>query len=34
MAERIGQDPAGIPRHSNEIQHADMKVLFSEQAGS
>ena len=30
MAERIGQDLAEISRHINDIQHAYMKVLFSE----
>ena len=31
MAERIGQDLTDISRHINEIQHAYMKALFSEQ---
>jgi hypothetical protein len=30
MAERIGQDLAEISRHINDIQHAYMKALFSE----
>ena len=34
MAERIGQDLTDISRHINEIQHAYMKALFSEQQGS
>ncbi len=32
MAERIGQDLADISRHIADIQHAYMKVLFTEQA--
>ncbi len=30
MAERIGQDLADISRHINEIQHAYLRVLFTE----
>lgn len=30
MAERIGQDLADISRHIADIQHAYMKVLFTE----
>jgi len=30
MAERIGQDLADISRHINDIQHAFLKALFTE----